>query len=211
MQLDLSVRVIRLRLRRHVAEGNLIEGRDCRRDDYVDETHFIWRVDPAAFVRATGSQPVIRSATQAVTQFRWTDNHSDIRVPKAGGRPSDEVSQTLPNVDKQSSALEREMIDLLKSQLGAKDGQIADLSEQNKKLNDMNLKLVAQTVQQSDRIQTLLQLTEGKMELADMVTKGGSGTATTDGNPGDHMADTGNESGNQSPSSSRDWGSELAA
>jgi len=103
------------------------------------------------------------------------------------------------------------MIDLLKGQLGTKDGQIADLSEQNKKLNDMNLKLVAQTVQQSDRIQTLLRLTEGKMELADTVTKAGSGTETTDSNPGDHVADTGNDFGNQPPSSSRDWGSDLAA
>ncbi len=125
--------------------------------------------------------------------------------------PSPEDKQTLPNVDKRSASLEREMIDLLKGQLSAKDGQIADLSEQNKKLNDVNLKLVAQTVQQSDRIQTLLRLTEGKMELADKVTKAGSGTATPDSNSGDHVADTDNDFGNQPPSSSRDWGSDLAA
>jgi hypothetical protein len=211
MQLNQSVRVLRLRLRRLLTEGHLIEGRDCRRDDYVDETHFIWRVDPAAFVRASGSQPVIRFATQAATQFRSLDDQSDNRVQKAGGRPADEVGQTLPKVDNPSSSLQREMIDLLKGQLSAKDGQIADLSEQNKKLNDVNLKLVAQTVQQSDRIQTLLRLTEGKMELADTVTKAGSGTATPDSNPGDHVADSGNDFGNQPPSSSRDWGSDLAA
>ena len=211
MQLDLSVRVIRLRLRRLLAEGKLIEGRDCLRDGYVDETHFIWRVDPAAFVRATGSQPVIRSATHSVTQFRSTDNQSDNRVPKAGALPSDEVGQTMPNVDKPSSALEREMIDLLKGQLSAKDGQIADLSEQNKKLNDVNLKLVAQTVQQSDRIQTLLRLTEGKMELADAVTTADNEMATADSNQGDLVADTDNDFGNQPPSSSRNWGRDLAA
>jgi len=211
VHLDVSARVLRLRLRRLLLEGKLIENRDCRRDGYVDATHFVWRVDPVAFMRATGYQTASRSGSQAGIPLYSSDTPPDKRTPEPTRHTSQELDPTLPNVDKPSSALEREMIDLLKGQLGAKDGQIADLSEQNKKLNDMNLKLVAQTVQQSDRIQTLMRLTEGRMELADTVTKAGSGTATTDSNPGDHMADTVHESGNQSPPSSRDRGSELAA
>lgn len=211
LQLDTSVRVLRLRLRRLLAEGKLIEGRDCLRDGYVDATHFVWRVDPIAFIRATGYQPASRSGSQSGIPLHSFGTPPDNRKPDPERNASQEGEPTLPNVDKPSSSLEREVIDLLKVQLSAKDGQIADLSEQNKKLNDMNLKLVAQTVQQSDRIQTLLRLTEGKMELADTVTKAGNGTATPDSNSGDRVADTDNDFGNQPPSSSRDWGSDLAA
>lgn len=211
VHLDVSVRVLRLRLRRFLLEGQLIENRDCRRDGYVDATHFVWRVDPVAFMRASGipsaTRPDNRVTTETLSLAAKPGSHQSQRVLS----PSNSNSQTLPNVNKPSASLEREMIDLLKGQLSSKDGQIADLSEQNKKLNDMNLKLVAQTVQQSDRIQTLLRLTEGKMELADTVTKAGSGTATPDSNSADHVADTDNDFGNQPPSSSRDWGSDLAA
>lgn len=196
LQLDVSVRILRLRLRRLLAEGELIEGRDCLRDGYVDATHFVWRVDPVALTRATGYQPASRSGSQLGIPLHSLGTPPDNRKPEPARNASQEGEPTLPNVDKPSSSLEREVIDLLKGQLSAKDGQIADLSEQNKKLNDVNLKLVAQTVQQSDRIQTLLRLTEGKMELADTVTKAGSGTATPDSNPGDHVADTDNDFGN---------------
>lgn len=207
VDLDISVRVLRHRLRHLLTEGILVEGRDCRRDDYVDSTHFVWRVDPVAFGRATGllsvnklDNPRDSAVTQRVSQ-----------PPTAAAQPAIQREQTLQKIDNTLPPLEREMIDLLKAQLSTKDGQIADLSEQNKKLNDVNLKLVAQTVQQSDRIQTLLRLTEGKMELADTVTKAGSESSTTDSNPGDHVADMGNDFGNQPPSSPRDWGSDLAA
>jgi hypothetical protein len=45
-----------------------------------------------------------------------------------------------------------------------KDVQIADLSEQNKALNNLHLKLTGQIVQQADKIQSLLRLTAGRTE-----------------------------------------------
>ena len=211
LQLDKSVRILRLRLHRLLIDGKLIEGRDCRRDGYVDATHFVWRVDPVAFTRATGYQPASRSGSQSGIPLHSLGTPPDNRTPEPAHQVSNEGEPTLPKVDKPSASLEREMIDLLKGQLSAKDGQIADLSEQNKKLNDVNLKLVAQTVQQSDRIQTLLRLTEGQMELAEAVTKADSGSATTEINPAAHAADPDNEFGSQPTSLSRDWESDLAA
>jgi len=207
VQLDVSVRVLRHRLRQLLLAGKLIENADCRRDDFVDDTHFVWRVDPVAFMRATGLRlvnPPDNSAQPAATQAA---NQPPTPANQLGNRGE----QTLPKVDTTFPSMEREMIDLLKGQLGAKDGQISDLSGQNMKLNDVNLKLVAQTVQQSDRIQTLMRLTEGKMELADMVAQTGNGTATTDSSSGDRAADTGNDFGNHPSSLTRDWGRDLAA
>jgi len=207
VQLDVSVRVLRHRLRQLLQTGKLIENEDCRRDDFVDDTHFVWRVDPVAFMRVTRLRlvnPLDNSALPAAIQ-------RSNQLPPPANQLGNRGEQTLPKVDTKVASMEREMIDVLKGQLGAKDGQIADLSGQNMKLNDVNLKLVAQTVQQSDRIQTLLRLTGGKMELADLVAQTDSGSATTDSNPADSAANAGNNSADQPSSLSRDWGRDLAA
>lgn len=61
-------------LRQLLLAGKLIENEDCRRDDFVDDTHFVWRVDPVAFMRATGLRSIHElgnraslTATQAAT------------------------------------------------------------------------------------------------------------------------------------------------
>jgi hypothetical protein len=71
------------------------------------------------------------------------------------------------------ATIEREMIDLLKGQIVVKDGQIRDLTDQTLKLNDLNVKLVGQTLKQADHIQTLLRLTGGKSDLSEVVVKEG--------------------------------------
>jgi len=53
------------------------------------------------------------------------------------------------------------MIDLLKSQVQVKDGQIRELTDHNRNLSDTNLKLIGRTVQQANEIQTRLRLTGG--------------------------------------------------
>ena len=54
MQFDVPVRVLRYRLRQLLQAGKLIDSQDYRRDDYVDDTHFVWRLNPVSFMRATG-------------------------------------------------------------------------------------------------------------------------------------------------------------
>lgn len=182
--LNVTVRVLRLRLKRLLADGILVEDRDCRRENYVDETHFVWRVDADAFIRASGNQFRHPSANSSIPDAITAATPRASIIPAGPATPS----ERLPNFDTANSALQREFIDLLKEQVRVKDRQIGELSLQNKELNDTNLKLVAQTVKQSDRIQTLLQLTEGKIELpvTDIHSGSGPDTADTDlGNRGD--------------------------
>jgi hypothetical protein len=73
------------------------------------------------------------------------------------------------------------MIDLLKGQIVVKDGQIRDLTDQTLKLNDLNVKLVGQTLKQADHIQTLLRLTGGKSDLDDVIVKEGEATPADEG------------------------------
>ena len=218
LQLDVSVRVLRHRLRQLLLDGKLIENQDCRRDDYVDETHFVWRVNPLAFLRATGLRVVTQPANQPLPPVNPSASPVSQPVNQSTTQPASSVThvaapvtQAPPPMEARPPGIEREMLDLLKDQIHAKDGQIADLSDQNKKLNDMNLKLVGQTVQQSDRIQTLLRLTEGKMDLADAVIHVDNQPATAATQPVNQTGATDDQVGNHAPHSFRDQGSGIAA
>lgn len=162
VQLDTSVRVLRERLHKLVRAGKLAEGRDCRRDNFVDDTHFTWRVEPIAFMRETGLQLVTTPANPALRTVNKQDDQPTHRVTEPPHIPA----ETLPKVDNASSSMEREMIDLLKEQVSVKDRQISNLTDQNQKLNDLNVKLVGQSVHQMQRIETLMRLTGGKVDLA---------------------------------------------
>ena len=165
VQLDTSVRVLRHRLRQLLTEGKLVDNRDCRRDDYVDPTHFVWRVDLVAFMRATGLQPVNKSGSQSPPS-----GSSPVTQPAPmAAKPANTGEQTLPKVDTKPPCMEREMIDLLKDQVRVKDGQIAELTTQNKTLTGLNEKLTGAVVHQSEQIRNLLRLTGGKMDMNETV------------------------------------------
>jgi hypothetical protein len=156
VMLDISVRVLRSRVRQLVQSGKLIEGRDCHRDDYVDETHFVWKISPTAFIRETGFKLVAAPSTPATR----SDNQPPVRATEL----LPEGGQTLIKPDSKPPGMEREMIELLKGQLVVKDGQIADLTAQNKTVVTLNEKLTGAVVHHTEQIKNLLQLTGGKME-----------------------------------------------
>ena len=66
------------------------------------------------------------------------------------------------------------MIDLLKEQIQVKDGQLKDQGEQLKETHELNLKLTGTMLQQAQKIENLLRLTEGKTEVPKAVIKEGS-------------------------------------
>jgi len=207
VQLDVSVRVLRHRLRQLLLAGKLIENVDCRRDDFVDDTHFVWRVDPVAFARATG----MRATTDMVNTGSPLGTQPLVPVQPAATQPDNRGEQTLSKVDIKTPGLEREMIDLLKDQVRVKDTQITDLNEQNKALNTLHLKLTGQIVQQSDRIQDLLQLTGGRIDLADAANHPERKAGTVGNQPDINSDNMVNHVDNQPPNDFGQQGSALAA
>lgn len=200
LQLDISVRVLRSRLKQLLLVGKLIENVDCRRDGYVDETHFVWLVNPVAFMRATG----LKSVAKPVNPVALTASQPVNQPAAPATQPVAPPEQTSPKVDNKAPAMEREIIDLLKGQMRVKDAQIADLCEQNKALNSLHLKLTGQIVQQADRIQTLLRLTGGKSDLADAVNQTGNRSDTPANQTANHVTAVDIPFGNQPPTTS-DW------
>ena len=51
--LNIPDRVVRYRFNQLRQAGSLVEGDDFRRDDYVDELHFTWKINPLSFMRET--------------------------------------------------------------------------------------------------------------------------------------------------------------
>lgn len=194
VQLDISVRVLRHRLRQLLTEGKFVESRDCRRDDYVDATHFVWRVDPVAFTRATRLQPVNNRDNQAPSFATGTANQPTAPVSK----PAETGGKTLPKVDTQPPGMEREMIDLLKDQVRVKDGQIVELTTQNKTLTGLNEKLTGAVVHQSEQIRNLLRLTGGKIDLSEMETKPAAEAGDPATQPDNKSATMGSDFGSHS-------------
>lgn len=190
-QFDTPARVIRYRFHQLRRAAKLADGQDYRRDDFVDDQHFEWKINPVSFMRATGMTLASTGPASALGNSPATK--SDPLVAKVDNQPPPPVTETPRPVNHAAetvakpvtNALEREMIDLLKDQVGVKDGQITELSEQNKKLNDLNVKLVGTTVQQQNQIQSLLRLTGGKSDFSDKVAKDGSQTTATATKVGD--------------------------
>lgn len=190
LRFDIPVRVLRYRLRHLLQAGKLTDGEDFRRDDYVDETHFVWRINPVSFARLIGTRSVTPSATQTPSGANHVVNEPLPLVThqSAAGRPTLPILDTKasPNVDSRSPSFEREVIEILKEQVRVKDGQIADLTAQSKTLTALHEKLTGAVVHQGEEIRNLLRLTGGKTEADEVVHRVDT-----------HAAGAGNNSGSE--------------
>ena len=79
VEFDIPARVLRYRFHQLRQEAKLADGVDYRRDDFVDDRHFFWKINPVSFMRETGLKPVTKSATLV----NETDNQKPLVVTTA--------------------------------------------------------------------------------------------------------------------------------
>jgi hypothetical protein len=187
LRFDIPVRVLRYRLRQLLQAGKLAEGVDYRRDDFVDETHFVWKLNATSFARIAGIQPVNRPATTAPADVNHVGSESQ---PAATSGPTT-GSRTLPNLDAKPSTIDREMIDILKEQVRMKDGQIADLTSQSKTLTALNEKLTGAFLHQGNELSDLLRLSVVKSAATNVATCPVSNASVVDTRSGNEMGSFG--------------------
>jgi hypothetical protein len=84
-ELNIPARVIRYRLIHLIADGKLKEHEDFRRDDFKDDQHFFWKINPLSFMRETGLK------TDAPVNH--TDNHLITPATKIDNQPLPTVNQ----------------------------------------------------------------------------------------------------------------------
>jgi len=194
-QFDTPARVIRYRFHKLRLAGKLAEIQDYRRDDLVDDQHFEWKINPVSFMRAAGMTLAATKPASALGNSVATK--SEPLVAKVDNQPPPPVTETPRPVNHAAETvakpvtndLEREMITILKEQVKVKDGQISDLTVRVREVSETNVKLIGQTLQQSQRIQDLLRLTGGKMDFSEVGNKDGQPKASAgsqvDNQPGD--------------------------
>jgi hypothetical protein len=170
-ELNVPARVIRYRLIHLIADGKLKEQEDFRRDDFKDDQHFFWKINPLSFMRETGLKtdaPVNHADNHLVTPDTKIDNQPNSIKPEPPKLVNQSDNQPPPSVNESGNkepSLEREMIDLLKDQIKVKDGQLHEQGEQLKDLNDLNVKLTGTMLRQNEKIENLLRLTGGKSDV----------------------------------------------
>jgi|GEM_PF-4415258 len=184
-ELNIPARVVRYRFHQLRTVGKLTEGDDFIREDFVDDQHFTWKINPLSYMRETKSAPIappvdfpsfsgdsdfgIQPRNQSVNQESSFGSNVDNQDKQFNNQNGNQTKQNISPHSEQmkfDSSLEREMITFLRErliatdeQLKAKDSQITDLSKQNHELSDLNIRLVGQGIRQSEQIQELLKLT----------------------------------------------------
>jgi len=102
--LNTTERRIRRRLRRLITAGKLVDGQDFSREDYQDEFHFTYMIDPQRFVREAKLQTEAEDALRERTQLppkddpvatRGEQNGSE-QVPSGQQSDSQMASQLVP-------------------------------------------------------------------------------------------------------------------
>ena len=196
-EFDLPARVVRYRFHQLRKTNKLIEGDDCRREDFVDDQHFVWKINPLSFIRETGLTPVSQRhstipfsqpVTEAPSLVNQPVNESGSPVNNPASEPEPVVAETqrtsnqVDNKAKFSEPLptfEHEIIDFLKEQIHTKDGQLREQGEQLRELSNANARFMGAVLQQAQKIEELLRLTSGSPPL---VNKPGSGVPGTGDN-----------------------------
>lgn len=176
-ELNVPARVIRYRLVNLIAEGKLKEHDDFRRDDYKDDQHFVWKIQPHRFMHESGlkrdTPPLSTVANNSGNAPPSVVNQPVNATPPTGNEPPKTVTppNTKSDTNAEDRSLARELIDVLKEQLRVKDAQLRDQSGKLKDEHELNMKLIGTTLQQAQEINKLLRLTGGKTELTEVDTK----------------------------------------
>lgn len=217
LHLDVPERVVRYRFHKLRIASKLIEGPDYRRDDFVDDHHFIWKINPVGFMRETGIKPTTESfpafsfpETKSVSNPAPVVNQSGNQPPSPATNSvntATSIVNELPRVDTKpeqpivgkahDSGFEREVIDLLKDQIRVKDRQIEEMTLQVRANNEMQINLMGATLKQSQTIENLLRLESSHSEFVTAVenTKPISGNqdAAVDNNSSRTVVNHGNQ------------------
>ena len=78
-QLDTPERNVRYRFNQLKYENKLVENEDYIKDEYVDETHFTYKINPVTFVQKTGLKPIPIPDNNIVTNVDTKESETVIK------------------------------------------------------------------------------------------------------------------------------------
>ena len=163
-ELNKPERQLRHKFKNLLKQNTLIEGEDFIREGYIDEQHFVFKINPVRFVALTQLNPAPLPDTTGYQVGNNLDNNGyqggtksvntvDTNPPESG---TNSGSQQETN-DTQEIVLDditNDYIELLKSQLREKDKQLSVKDDQLKAKDDL-LKLAHEQAKEKDNAQIL--------------------------------------------------------
>jgi hypothetical protein len=162
-ELNKPEKVLRYRFKKLLRKNTLVEGEDFIREGYIDDKHFLFKINPVRFTQLTELAPAPLPGNhgyQMVNNGYPTDtnlvNQIDTNIPETDATVSNnqENSNTADTHKIEIKTYESEFIELMKEQLHEKDKQLAEKDEQLKSKDDL-LKQAQQQSRDKDNTQIL--------------------------------------------------------
>ena len=163
-ELNKPERQLRHKFKNLLKTNTLKEGEDFIREGYIDDQHFVFKINPVRFVALTQLNPAPLPDYPGYQVGNSTDNNgyqvANKSVNNIDTNPPELVTNS-GNHEQQSTAQEiildditNDYIELLKEQLHEKDRQLSVKDEQLKTKDDL-LKLAHEQVKEKDNAQIL--------------------------------------------------------
>ena len=199
-EFDKPEKVLRYKFHQLRKQNKLNDGEDFIREDFIDERHFVYKINPVTFFRVAGLSPIpipengYQTDTNVGNQEEYLDTNGYQTVTKNQGRDTNIDTQppdvdTKPDPGGSQENMVHDFIAVLKEQLKVKDSQIDHYKDQLNDLQKTNNMAMSEVVQLNRR----LQLVRGYQPDTPRDTNGYQTETTVD----NQEASFGNQSGNQ--------------
>jgi hypothetical protein len=166
-ELNKPERQLRHKFKNLLKQNTLVEGEDFIREGYVDDQHFVFKINPVRFVALTQLNPSPQPDSNGYHGGTKLDNSGYHGDNKPGTKldnksPEPDTSggnqqQTVHTTDTQQStdiSMTKDFIELMKEQLRKKDDQLREKDDQLKSKDEL-LKLVQEQAKEKDNAQIL--------------------------------------------------------
>jgi hypothetical protein len=166
-ELNKPERQLRHKFKNLLKKNTLIEGEDFIREGYIDDQHFVFKINPVRFVALTQLNPVPLPDNNGYHAANNVDNNGY----QVGNKSVNKLDTTSPEIDTTGATqqpqsntsdtqeivlddITNDYIELLKEQLREKDKQLSVKDEQLKAKDDL-LKLAHEQAKEKDNAQIL--------------------------------------------------------
>ena len=166
-ELNKPERQLRHKFKNLLKQNTLVEGEDFIRDGYIDDQHFIFKINPVRFVALTQLNPVpLPDATGYEVDNKLDNNSNQVDTksvnnvvtnpPEVGTTVDTQQRNSKENFVQESTpnSMTTDFIELMKEQLREKDRQLKEKDDQLKSKDEL-LKLAQESSKEKDNAQIL--------------------------------------------------------
>jgi hypothetical protein len=166
-ELNKPEKVLRYKFKKLLKKNTLVEGEDFIREGYIDDKHFLFKINPLRFLQLTslapaplpdpnGYQVANQTDTNGYPTGTQLDNKVDTKPPAADTTIGTQQKNSGVNDTQESTtnSVVNEFIELMKEQLREKDRQLKEKDDQLKSKDEL-LKQAQNQSREKDNTQIL--------------------------------------------------------